>query len=82
MNVEKLGWRIPNMITSMIDDKRRIALIFKDSAIYGVGENGITKIEVYQEPGQMAMINYAAVFRGESLWMRVDMSGWGVAYYE
>ena len=82
MNVEKLGWRIPNMITSMIDDKRRIALIFKDSAIYGVGENGITKIEVYQEHGQMAMTNYAAVFRGESLWMRVDLSGWGIAYYE
>lgn len=70
------------MTTLIIDDKRPIALIFKDASLYSVGQNGITKIEVYQEPGSMAMTNWAAIFRGDNLWIRVDLSGWGVAYYE
>ena len=70
------------MIIPMVDDKRLIKQIFKEYASYNVGRNGITKIEIYQEPGQMGYVNYAALFRGDSIYARIDLSGWGVVYEE
>ncbi len=78
----KRGWRIQIMIMPMIDDKRPIKQIFKEYGSYDVGTNGITKIEIYQEPGQMGYVNYAALFQGDSICMRIDLSGWGVVYEE
>lgn len=69
------------MILPMIEDKRPIKQIFREYASYTVGLNGITKIELYQEPGQMGYINYAALYMGDNIFARVDLSGWGVSYY-
>ena len=68
------------MIIPMIDDKRPIKMIFSGSAYYKIGDYGITKIELYQEQGQMAHINYAALFQGDSIYARIDLSGWGIVY--
>lgn len=68
------------MIIPMIDDKRLIRLIFSGECVYEVGQQGITEIEVYQEPGQFSMVNWFAVFKDEFLWIRIDSCGWGVSY--
>lgn len=68
------------MIPLMLDDKRPIKQIFREYACYCIGGNGITAILLYQEPGQMGMINYAAIYKDEILWLRIDLSGWGVEY--
>ncbi len=67
-------------IKPMILDKRPVEAIFNREATYRVGDLEITSIVVYQEYGHMAMINYAAIYKGDFLWMRIDLSGWGVSY--
>ena len=69
-------------IPTMIEDDRKIKVIFKEYGSYTVGINDITDIVVYQEPGQMGYINYAAIYKNGKIVTRVDLSGWGVGYYE
>jgi hypothetical protein len=70
------------MIQPMLEDKREIKSIFREYSQYKVGLNDITKIEIYPEPGQMGFINYAALYRHGILFARIDLSGWGVEYFE
>ncbi len=64
----------------MNEDKRKIWSIFSGECIYRIGEQGITKIEVYQENGQLSPVNWLAVFREDFLWIRIDSCGWAVSY--
>jgi hypothetical protein len=68
------------MTPLMIDDKREIKLIFKEYGSYTVGIDGIEKIVIYQEPGSMGYINYAAIYKNGEIIVRVDLSGWGIGY--
>jgi len=68
-----------NVPSKMIDDKRTITSIFRDEAVYAVRHNGVTSIVIYQENGQ-SPINYAAIYRGDILWTRIDLTGWGIRY--
>ena len=70
------------MILPMIQDKREILSIWDAEGLFKVGLGGVTRIEIYQEKGEMAMVNYAAVFEGDILSNRVDMKGWGITYME
>ena len=70
------------MILPMMEDKREIKTIFKEYTQFRVGLNDINRIIIYQEPGQMGYINYAAIYRKDILWARVDLAGWGVEYFE
>jgi hypothetical protein len=70
------------MIIPMKDDKREILSIWDQEGLFKVGLGGVTKIEIYQECGEMSMINYAAVFEGDVLTNRVDMKGWGITYMD
>lgn len=75
-----------NSITPMIEDAREVIALHRESASIRVGEYAggsnykITCIKIYQEPGQMAMINYAAVYVGDEIIFRVDLTGWMVEY--
>ena len=39
---------------------------------YEVGENGVTLIEIYGEHGQMAMVPFVAVYKGEKCVCRIN----------
>jgi hypothetical protein len=68
------------MIQPMIEDDREIKIIFKEYGSYTVGVDGIEKIVIYQEPGSMSYINYAAIYKNGEIAVRVDLSGWGIGY--
>jgi hypothetical protein len=65
----------------MLEDNRKIKSIFREYTQFKVGLGDITRIEIYKEPGQMGFINYAAIFRKDILFARIDLSGWGIEYY-
>ena len=65
---------------SMMYDERPIVYIWSEHRTFRVGEGHVTKIEVYQEPGQMGMVNYAAVYCDDIVKHRVDLTGWGITY--
>lgn len=74
------------MMTTMNDDTRKVLSIQSEWKRFDVtrfgspGEEWITAIEIYQEPGQMSAVNYAAVYREGLLKYRVDLAGWLVEY--
>ena len=70
------------MTNRLLDDERPIDAIISDYVTFRVGEGGITRIEVYPEPGEMGCVNYAAVYKGDFLWQRVDLKGWRVIYQD
>ena len=62
------------MTVQMSSDPRPISAIFfpgDDSNWYQVGGAGVTKIEIYQEPGEMGMVPWIAVYQGTHLWQRI-----------
>lgn len=73
-------------ISLMVNDDREVIALHRESASIRVGEYAggsnykITSIRIYQEPGQMAMINYAAVYVGDEIIFRIDLTGWMVEY--
>jgi len=69
-------------IKRMAEDPRAIECLFREDFIFRVGDEGITSIIIYQEPGEMGLINYAAIYKGEFLWRRTDLRGWTIQYKE
>lgn len=67
-------------IISMVGDTRPVAVIWSGSAYYAIGHDGITEIVIYYEGGEMGPINYAAIYKGNSIFARVDLKGWAVQY--
>jgi len=54
--------------SQLIDDKREIKLVVDDAAqcnMWVVGQEGVTKIECYPEPGQYSYIPFLAIYKGE-----------------
>ena len=71
------------MNDSIVNDTRIIKAIWKEEDGYQIGgTSGITKIEVYQETGQMAYVPWAKIWKGDFLLARVDLAGWIVIYKE
>ena len=64
----------------LLDDKREVESICKDEWIIKVGEDGVTKIVIYAEPGNGAYVPWAALYQGDSIRTRVDLNGCGVTY--
>jgi hypothetical protein len=69
-------------VPTIIEDDREIKTIFKDWFLIKVGENGVTKIVPYQESGQMSMVTWFAVYKGDFLQTRIDSTGLGIEYKE
>jgi len=75
------GWEVPRMA----NDTRLVSHIWYSSngrQFIEVGENGVTEIIIYQEGGDMGLINYAAIYKGDFLAARIDLRGWNVVYEE
>jgi len=73
------------MITTIVNDKREILQLACDIAqvdIASVGRNGVTKIVAYEEPGQMAMIPYLAIYKGNFLVERIPAYQVRIIYKE
>ena len=47
-----------------------------------VGTNGVTRIELYNENGQMSYVPWIAVYKGDFLWQRFDAAGMRIYYKE
>jgi hypothetical protein len=47
-----------------------------------VGQDGVTKIVLYNENGQMCYVPWAAIYKGDFLWQRVDLAGMRIIYSE
>ncbi len=45
-----------------------------------VGQDGVTRLEAYLEPGQMAMVPYIKVWCDSHLWQRVPASLCRISY--
>ena len=68
----------------MMDDKRPIQGLFFDDAQgtqLVVGSDGVTKIEVYGENGEMALVPWFSVYRGEVISVRVNAARIGSVAY-
>lgn len=71
------------MIKKLLEDNRKIISIHSntETAFYAtVGDDNITKIEVYPEKGQMAEVPWFAIYAGDEIVGRVDAMGLGVIY--
>jgi hypothetical protein len=66
----------------MIEDKRKIRAISKEWWSIAVGQDGITEIIVYQEPGQIEMVNWFAIYKGNFLFQRADANEYTIEYME
>jgi hypothetical protein len=38
------------------------------------------KIEVYEEPGQMSMVPWVRIFKGDEIWVRIPVSLCAIGY--
>ena len=63
-------------------DNRPIECIVQDFLSIRVGEGGVTRIVAYGEAGQMALVPWAAIYKGEFLWKRIDLAGMLIIYKE
>jgi len=70
--------------SSLTEDNRPIDLIYLPQApeeeFYCVGHDGVTRIEVYDDNGQMARVPWLAVFKGEEVAMRSPAHHWIIGY--
>lgn len=66
----------------MYDDKREIKYYNNDitQETVAVGKNGVTKIEVYNEPYVDGVVPYLAVWEGSFLIMRTPAIGKEIVY--
>jgi hypothetical protein len=69
-------------MTRLTEDKRPIKSISSDEGRYTlkIGQDGITKIEVYEEMGQMTYIPWIAIWKGDVLSIRMDVQGKSIEY--
>lgn len=69
-------------MNSMLQDDRPIVdIVHPNGNMFIVGIFGITKIEIYAEPGQMGVVPWAAIWKGDWLSDRVDIAGWRIHYH-
>ena len=59
------------MMEQIMEDKRKIRAIAYEYTSFDVGTDGVTKIEPYQESGQMSMVTWFAIWKGEFLYARM-----------
>jgi hypothetical protein len=73
------------MTLPMAGDDRPIKSVWWDDD-YGsqieVGRQGVTRIESYHEPGQMALVPWIAVYKGDYLEQRINPASLGGVVYE
>jgi len=50
--------------------------------IYIVGIDGVTKIDLYHENGQMGYVPWLAIYKGDFLYARMDASHMRIVYKE
>ena len=67
--------------TEMSKDSRPIYSAIGDNGRYIVGSLGVTKIEAYDENGEMAYVPWLAVFQGDELAYRVPARCMSVCYH-
>jgi len=48
---------------------------------FTVGEDGVTRIEPYDDSGQMGMVPWLAIYSGDDIMARGDASG-AIIYYQ
>jgi len=82
--------KIKNLITEIIEfenggEERLVEAIYCEfgmARIATVGSDGVTKIVLYRENGQMDHVPWAAIYKGDFLWQRVDLAGMRIIYKE
>lgn len=57
---------------SVMDDPRTITTVSVDGYSWNVGQNGITRIVVYQERGEMSYVPWFAIYCGEMITERIN----------
>jgi len=70
-------------VTTIVEDKREIIVINDDNAgrtLHEVGENGVTKIEPYNENGLLAPVPYFAIWKGWQIYERLPATSLRVNY--
>ena len=73
------------VVPRIIDDRRRIIAV-EDSPVteggdgWVVGQRGVTAIIAYGEPGQVALVPWMAIFRGDHLAHRCPAAGHSITY--
>ena len=69
-------------MTRITDDERPIVWIsWSDgNAFIKVGQQGVTKIEAYEEAGQMGWVPWLKVYAGDVVTQRIDAAGKEIGY--
>jgi hypothetical protein len=72
------------MFTALTMEKKEIAAVydahFEGGICHRVGANGVTKIEPYDENGQMAYVPRVRVFRGDDIYCTLPVTNLCVEY--
>ena len=66
----------------VLKDKRPIQWVAwaDGNAFLRVGKDDVTRIVAYPEYGQFSMVPWLAVYKGDFLWQRIDISGKEIGY--
>lgn len=67
-------------LSTMIDDSRTVVAVHWGEFFHRVGEEGVTKIVVYGEPGPHCFLPWIAVYRDGEVWKRLDAAGKEIVY--
>ena len=69
-------------MTRLIEDKRPIQSVSCDISKYTwrIGKDAVTKIEVYEETGQMSYVPWIAIWKNNEVVLRMDAQGKSVGY--
>ena len=60
-------------LTTILSDVREIESIwFNQKAYIAIDEDDVTKIEAYGEPGEMSMVPWFRILKGDFLYARVN----------
>lgn len=67
--------------TELVEDDRSIQAIYPArGGGYEVGEDGVTKIEAYNENGERAPVPWVAVYKGDEIVVRSHAAKWTIHY--
>lgn len=72
-------------IAEMMQDRRPIRLVNDDIGgqnLFGVGMNGVTRIECYGEPALHCAIPFLAIYKGDTIIARVGVNSRMTIYYD
>ena len=67
-------------MSKLTEDKREIKSVCGHGIRWDVGVDGVTKIEAYDEMGQMSYVPWIAIWVGDTIILRMDAQGKTICY--